>query len=517
MAPKKRNTAPSSPPSSSGTGGARSAGDSSRRSQRPGFSVTQLAVLFALLLVANYLGVTWFQQWMSSGSLGADSSTLYQVSGGVRVRQLSSPAAGFAEECRAGAVPVVLRNSVVEKWRARRHWTPNYLQSRIPRIDGVYQNDNRWFGPYYDSSKPLAHLSTRTNNYATNISMTTKKFFKKLKQPSEGEFLYFTGDIDQLGEWAVEDIQPLSELLLLNPQRSSVNVWMGQPHVVAHCHYDGYHNFYAQLYGTKKFTLFSPENWPGLYPYPFLHPSHAQAQVNLSDVGDTRQFPLAEKARALEVVLEPGDLLYMPPLWFHLVESMETSISVNVWTDSQQTKLVEAMFSVPLPTDTVEWSSSHHKAIATSLLVHSLLSEVCQRRRCRQVRDDIFLDNQSLRNLEGELYFVYQLWTTRYRTLMEGDSLPNGVHKDTSTSEGILCERMSSKESKMAREAATVSLSEAGLQEYVERVAGDVERLPEETWELWTGNYVEYLAATAVQVEMVGAFLRHYGSCILLR
>lgn len=175
------------------------------------------------------------------------------------------------------------------------------------------------------------------------------------------------------------------------------------------------------------------------------------------------------------------------------------------------------MFSVPLPTDTVEWSSSHHKVIATSLLVHSLLSEVCQRRRCRQVRDDIFLDNQSLRNLEGELYFVYQLWTTRYRTLMEGDSLPNGVHKDTSTSEGILCERMSSKESKMEREAATVSLSEAGLQEYVERVAGDVERLPEETWELWTGNYVEYLAATAVQVEMVGVFLRHYGSCILLR
>ena len=516
MAPKKRNTSPPSPssPSSSGAVGA-GPGGGSKRPTRPGFSVTQLASLFVFLLVANYLGVAWFQEWWSTASSPADSASVYRVSGAVQIRQLPSPDADFAEECRAGRLPIVLRNSVVEKWRARHHWMPKYLQSRIPRMNGVYQNDNRWFGPYYDSSKPLAHLSTRTNNYATNVSMSTKKFFKKLKQPLEGEFLYFTGDIDQLGEWAMEDIQPLSELLVLNPRRSSVNVWMGQPHVIAHCHYDDYHNFYAQLHGTKKFTLFSPENWPGLYPYPFLHPSHTQAQVNLSNIRDIDSFPLAGEVKGLEVILRPGDLLYMPPLWFHLVESMDTSISVNVWTDSVQTLLVEDMFAVPLPTETVDWSSSHQKAIATSVTIHSLLTEVCHRRHCRQVKDGRFLDNQGLRPLDGELYFVYQLWTTRYRTLMEEGPLPNGVHDPTSTSDGILCERMSNNESKTEREAATVSLFNAGLKEYVERVAGAVEKLPDETWDLWTGNYVEYLAATAVQVEMVGAFLRHYGSCIL--
>ena len=270
---------------------------------------------------------------------------------------------------------------------------------------------------------------------------------------------------------------------------------MGQPHVIAHCHYDGYHNFYAQLYGTKKFTLFQPDNWPGLYPYPFLHPSHAQSQVNLSDSLDLSVFPLAGKARALEVVLRPGDLLYMPPLWFHLVESMELSISVNVWTDSRQTLLMEEVFSVPLPTDAVGvdgWRDRHQRAVATSVLIDSVLSEVCQRRECRRTSDDRFLDNENLKPLEGGLYFVYQLWSTRYRTLVERGNLPGGVRDDGSSERtdeaALLCEAMSREESRREVETVTGTLVEAGLNRFVVEVAWSIGRLPEETWELWAGE-----------------------------
>ena len=356
----------------------------------------QLGLMFGLLLVANYYGVTWFKQWMretDSESGATTSSTMYQVLGGVTVRELTSPNARFADECAEAGVPVVLRNSVIEKWRARRQWNPKYIQSHTSHITGAYVNDNRWFGPYYDSYKPLTHIFERTNKYHTDVNMTSKKLFKKLRQPSKGEFLYFTGDIDRFGDWAIDDIQPFTELLALNPQRSSVNVWMGQPHVIAHCHYDGYHNFYAQLYGSKKFTLFQPDNWPGLYPYPFLHPSHAQTQVNLSNTLDIDSFPLAESVRGLEVVLQPGDLLYMPPLWFHLVESIDVSISVNVWTDSHQTAVMEEVFSLPLPTESngSQWNSKQQKAIATSVMIHTLLHNVCQRRDCRRVKIIIFL------------------------------------------------------------------------------------------------------------------------------
>ena len=205
---KRKNSASSSAPSASPSTQSSQEAVPRRRNgggQRPGFSNVQLGIMFGLLLVGNYYGMTWFQHWRKqndSKNAPTANTAMYQVSGAVTVRQLVSPNAKFAEECSKSSVPVVLRNPVVEKWRARRHWTPKYLQSQMSYISGVYQNDNRWFGPYYDLHKPLTNLSTRTNNYTTNITMTSKNF-KILRNPS-----HFTGDIDQLGEWSVGDIQP---------------------------------------------------------------------------------------------------------------------------------------------------------------------------------------------------------------------------------------------------------------------------------------------------------------------
>jgi ribosomal protein L16 Arg81 hydroxylase len=34
---------------------------------------------------------------------------------------------------------------------------------------------------------------------------------------------------------------------------------------------------------------------------------------------------------AMTAVLEPGDLLYMPPLWWHAMRSEDISASVSMW------------------------------------------------------------------------------------------------------------------------------------------------------------------------------------------
>jgi Cupin-like domain len=44
-----------------------------------------------------------------------------------------------------------------------------------------------------------------------------------------------------------------------------------------------------------------------------------------------RAFPIFCNARPIRLILEPGDALYLPRLWWHQMRSLDFSISVSHW------------------------------------------------------------------------------------------------------------------------------------------------------------------------------------------
>ena len=108
------------------------------------------------------------------------------------------------------------------------------------------------------------------------------------------------------------------------------NMWFGAAGTSAETHFDLSHNLFFQSDGSKKFRLLPPSAHHGLQLYPAWHGSHLAAQAKLSDADFT-----SLGGRSVE--LRAGDVLYLPPGWFHHVTSRTHNVGLNLWTHSLAT------------------------------------------------------------------------------------------------------------------------------------------------------------------------------------
>jgi hypothetical protein len=120
----------------------------------------------------------------------------------------------------------------------------------------------------------------------------------------------------------------------LLPANIQPRIWMGNRATVP-AHYDASQNLACVVAGRRRFTLFSPHLVGKLYiGPPDYAPTNAPVTVaDLSQPNDERYPLLAEAMNDAHIAeLEPGDAIYIPPLWFHQVEALETfNILVNAW------------------------------------------------------------------------------------------------------------------------------------------------------------------------------------------
>ncbi|KAK4441494.1 Lysine-specific demethylase [Sesamum alatum] len=109
----------------------------------------------------------------------------------------------------------------------------------------------------------------------------------------------------------------------------SLNAWFGPPGTVTPLHYDPHHNLLAQVVGKKYIRLYPASLSEELYPHSESMLSNF-SQVDLDNI-DEKEFPKVLDLEFLDCILEEGDMLYIPPNWWHYVRSLTTSFSVSFW------------------------------------------------------------------------------------------------------------------------------------------------------------------------------------------
>ena len=120
----------------------------------------------------------------------------------------------------------------------------------------------------------------------------------------------------------------------LNENQYRAGLWIGNK-IQVPLHNDFPNNVACVIGGRRKFTLIPPNQLENLYvgPIDFTPAGRAVSMVDLQNP-DLDKYPKFASAleHALTAELSPGDVIYIPSMWWHAVEGLDDfNVMLNFW------------------------------------------------------------------------------------------------------------------------------------------------------------------------------------------
>jgi len=221
--------------------------------------------------------------------------------------------AEFMNEYVKPSRPVVLTDAAKD-WKAMKKLTPEFFKSNYAHIDkninGVIYN----MGDFID----MMLTSTAENPAPYPYNFDVEKVFPELMADFLPEIIY--GSIDRINH-------KLMPRTLLNGTTVYEIFLGGNGSSFPFLHFDALymHTQITQVYGSKDFIMYPPDQTPNMYPYP---DNPKFSQVNFLDP-DYEKFPLFKEAVPIEFTLQEGETLLFPSGWWHTTKITEPCISLG--------------------------------------------------------------------------------------------------------------------------------------------------------------------------------------------
>lgn len=209
--------------------------------------------------------------------------------------------------------PAIIENACVD-WSAHQ-WTLADLVRRFGTRDFAYRDQTVNFGNALrdilesDATKPAPYLR---ECYLSDVLPELMDEVQPLPDAAQNRLrsalVPGLGHVARLG---------LPELLVAGPGTHFPNLHWDMQHT---------HAFIMQLTGEKTFWLYAPDQSQYLYP--------RGDRPNLSAIDDfgavdAVRWPLFAQARGIEVVVKPGELVFVPSGWWHCTKVEEISVAVT--------------------------------------------------------------------------------------------------------------------------------------------------------------------------------------------
>jgi hypothetical protein len=220
----------------------------------------------------------------------------------------------FLERYYCANRPVILLG-LLDRWKARRTWNPEYLQQACGQ-EVVEIMSGRSHDPRYE-----------VNSGSHKTQILFQDYVEMVTQSGDNNDCYLVANNNFLQRPGVqrlyEDILPFPDIFDPTQREGRVFFWFGPAGTVTPMHHDLMNVCMAQIYGRKRVVLIPSEQTHLVYNHLSVY-----SEVDAEEP-DYDRFPRFREVRPLTCVLQPGEVLFLPVGEWHHVRSLDVSITIS--------------------------------------------------------------------------------------------------------------------------------------------------------------------------------------------
>lgn len=216
----------------------------------------------------------------------------------------------YVRACR----PVVLTD-LAHDWPAMQRWSFAEFKRRYGHLT-VQVQSGRDTDVDYEVNK--VRLRRETNFAAFLDRVATSGV-------TNDEYLTASNELLRRPEFAslLDDIGSLPDFCDRPAMSRSASLWVGPAGTRTPLHHDTLMLLHTQIVGRKRWRFVSPLSGPRVY-----NEFDVYSPVDFEKL-DLARFPEAAKVKVLDVVVEPGETMFLPLAWWHQVSSLDRCISLS--------------------------------------------------------------------------------------------------------------------------------------------------------------------------------------------